>query len=193
MSSYRERSRRALHDALLDAARDLAVAHGWPAVRMLDVAHAAGVSRQTVYNEFGGKTGLAQALAAREIDGFLAAVRRDLHEHGPDVRAAGEAAIRQVLTAAADNPLVKAVLAGAQADTAGLLPYLTTRADAVVATAAAVVADWAREQLPGAGEETVAVAAETIARLVVSHVVLPTAEPQRTAAVLADVLVRLLA
>ncbi|MGQ5228634.1 helix-turn-helix domain-containing protein, partial [Streptomyces sp. yara] len=38
----------------------------WSAVRMVDVAAAAGVSRQTLYNEFGSKDGLARALVRRE-------------------------------------------------------------------------------------------------------------------------------
>ncbi len=39
---------------------------------MVDVAAAAGVSRQTLYNEFGSKDGLARALVRREADGYLA-------------------------------------------------------------------------------------------------------------------------
>ncbi len=41
-------------DALLDAAYDAVVNGDWARTRMLDVARVAGVSRQTLYNEFGG-------------------------------------------------------------------------------------------------------------------------------------------
>ena len=51
---------------LLDAAYDAALAGDWAHVRMADVARAAGVSRQTLYYEFGSKEGLAEALALRE-------------------------------------------------------------------------------------------------------------------------------
>ena len=50
----------------------------WTAVRMVDVAAAAGVSRQTLYNEFGSKDGLARALVRRAADGYLAGVDRTL-------------------------------------------------------------------------------------------------------------------
>ena len=192
MTSFRARNRQRLRAALIAAARELTVARGWSAVRMADVAAAAGVSRQTVYNEFAGKADLAGALAAAEITVFLDAVREDLSAHGADVRAAGEAAVLRVLRSAAANPFVKAVLAGDRSGEDELLPFLTTRPEAVLAGAAEVLDDWARTFLPEHDPARVAVATECVVRLTVSHVVSPSAPAERTAAVLADVLVRLL-
>jgi AcrR family transcriptional regulator len=189
--SYREEKSRQLREAIVDAARSAAVSQGWAAVKMADVADAVGVSRQTVYNEFGTKAGVAEALTAREVSRFVDAVRAELLAHGGDIRAAGEAAILRTLTEAADNPLVKAILTGTEGDD-GLLPYLTTRSELVLTTASAVVRDWASAHVPEAGADTVAAAAESIVRLVLSHVVLPSAPAEQTAAVLADTLVRLL-
>ncbi|WP_433717478.1 TetR/AcrR family transcriptional regulator [Actinoplanes sp. CA-051413] len=189
--SYREEKSRQLREAIVDAARSAAVSQGWAAVKMADVADAVGVSRQTVYNEFGNKAGVAEALTAREVSRFVDAVRAELLAHGGDIRAAGEAAILRTLTEAADNPLVKAILTGTEGDD-GLLPYLTTRSELVLTTASAVVRDWASAHVPEAGADTVAAAAESIVRLVLSHVVLPSAPAEQTAAVLADTLVRLL-
>ncbi|MEU8610093.1 TetR family transcriptional regulator [Actinoplanes sp. NPDC048791] len=189
--SYREEKSRQLREAIVDAARAAAVSQGWAAVKMADVADAVGVSRQTVYNEFGNKAGVAEALTAREVSRFVDAVRAELLAHGGDIRAAGEAAILRTLTEAADNPLVKAILTGTEGDD-GLLPYLTTRSELVLTTASAVVRDWASAHVPEAGADTVAAAAESIVRLVLSHVVLPSAPAEQTAAVLADTLVRLL-
>uniref|UniRef100_A0AAU2VQU7 TetR/AcrR family transcriptional regulator n=1 Tax=Streptomyces sp. NBC_00008 TaxID=2903610 RepID=A0AAU2VQU7_9ACTN len=69
-------------EALLDAARAALTARPWTAVRMVDVAAAAGVSRQTLHNEFGGKDGLARALVRRAADGYLAGVERALGTAG---------------------------------------------------------------------------------------------------------------
>ncbi|WP_327708941.1 TetR/AcrR family transcriptional regulator [Streptomyces sp. NBC_00464] len=69
-------------DALLDAAHAALTVRPWPAVRMVDVAAAAGVSRQTLYNEFGSKDGLARALARRAADLYLAGVERALGSAG---------------------------------------------------------------------------------------------------------------
>ncbi|MEU8699592.1 helix-turn-helix domain-containing protein [Streptomyces sp. NPDC048680] len=52
-------------EALLDAAHAALTTRPWPTVRMVDVAAAAGISRQTLYNEFGSKDGLARALVRR--------------------------------------------------------------------------------------------------------------------------------
>ncbi|MEU1367197.1 helix-turn-helix domain-containing protein [Streptomyces sp. NPDC005803] len=69
-------------EALLDAAHAALTARPWPAVRMVDVAAAAGVSRQTLYNEFGSKDGLARALVRRAADRYLAGVDRALGSAG---------------------------------------------------------------------------------------------------------------
>ena len=191
-ASYREANRARLRATLLGAARDLAVRHGWENVRMAQVATAAGVSRQTVYNEFDGRAGLAEALALREIEQFVAQVRAELFAHGADVRAAGYAAILHTLQEAARNPLVHAILTSVRGGADDLLPYLTTRSGAVLTAAGAVIEEWTAQHLPGLDPATVALAAESIVRLTVSHIVLPLAAPAESAAALAEVFVRLL-
>src|SRR5919198_2882408 len=77
----REAMMPAARESLLDAAYTALARRPWSAVRMVDVASAAGVSRQTLYNEFGSKEGLARALVRREADGYLAGVERALATH----------------------------------------------------------------------------------------------------------------
>src|SRR3954463_12339062 len=110
-------------DALLDAAYDAAVSGDWARTRMADVAAAAGVSRQTLYNEFGSKDALAQAMAMREIERFIAGTERALEEADPAAPVdAVAAASLYTLQQAADNPLLKAALLD---DGSGLLSFLT--------------------------------------------------------------------
>ncbi|MBW5486628.1 TetR family transcriptional regulator [Streptomyces bambusae] len=73
----------AARESLLEAAGAALAARPWPAVRMVDVAAAAGVSRQTLYNEFGGKQGLGRALVRRETDRYLDGVDRALDSPAP--------------------------------------------------------------------------------------------------------------
>ncbi|WP_419997685.1 TetR/AcrR family transcriptional regulator [Streptomyces boninensis] len=102
-------------EGLLDAAYAALRNRPWAGVRMVDVAAAAGVSRQTLYNEFASKEGLAQALVRREVDGYLGGVDRAL---GAADRAGADAAGRLAavgawtLRSARTNPLVRAVLTG---------------------------------------------------------------------------------
>ncbi|MFG3696442.1 TetR family transcriptional regulator [Micromonospora sp. NPDC047620] len=179
-------------DAIVDAARALTVASGWDAVRMGAVARAAGVSRQTVYNEFGSKAGLAEALARREVDRFVGDVRALLRAHGDDVRAAAHATISHTLTQAAGDPLIKAVLTSTGGGSDELLPYLTTRSDLVLTEATEALLEWADGVLPGADRAAVAFATDSVVRLVISHIVLPGAPVDQTAADLADLAVYLL-
>lgn len=98
-------------ESLLDAAYAVLARRPWYAVRMVDVAAAAGVSRQTLYNEFGSKDGLARALVRREADGYLAGVERALT--GPfDPRDRLTATAEWTLVSARGNALVRAMLTG---------------------------------------------------------------------------------
>jgi AcrR family transcriptional regulator len=101
----------AARESLLDAAYTALARRSWSAVRMVDVAAAAGVSRQTLYNEFGSKEGLARALVRREVDGYLAGVERALATHG-DARERLTAAAEWTAATARENALVRAMLTG---------------------------------------------------------------------------------
>jgi AcrR family transcriptional regulator len=174
---------RTTRDALLDAAYDVVVAGDWQAARMLDVATAAGVSRQTLYNEFGSKDSLAQALAMREAQRFLDGINRILDEMHPSapvdaVAAATEWTIRE----AADNPLLKAVLTD---DTSELLPFLTTRGEAIIGAARSNIESYWLAHWPDIAADDVALAAETVARLTVSYLVLPSDGPDGSAEAIA--------
>ncbi|MBE8472492.1 TetR/AcrR family transcriptional regulator [Streptomyces sp. 3R004] len=101
----------AARESLLDAAYTALARRPWSAVRMVDVAAAAGVSRQTLYNEFGSKDGLARALVRREADGYLAGVERALATH-TDPRERLTATAEWTAATARENALVRAMLTG---------------------------------------------------------------------------------
>ncbi|XUL90932.1 TetR/AcrR family transcriptional regulator [Streptomyces galilaeus] len=101
----------AARESLLDAAYTALARRSWSTVRMVDVAAAAGVSRQTLYNEFGSKEGLARALVRREADGYLVGVDRALGAHA-DARERLAATAEWTTSAARENALVRAMLTG---------------------------------------------------------------------------------
>lgn len=158
-------------DALLDAAYDAAVRGDWARARMADVAAAAGVSRQTLYNEFGSKDALAQALALREAERFLVGIEAAVAAADPGLPAvAVAAAVTFALEMAADNPLVKAVLTD---DAGGLLPFITTRAEPLLHTARGSIATYLTGHWPDLPRGEVDQVAEAVVRLTVSYLVLP--------------------
>jgi AcrR family transcriptional regulator len=174
---------RTTRDALLDAAYDVVVAGDWQTARMVDVAATAGVSRQTLYNEFGSKDSFAQALAMREAQRFIDGTNRFLDDVNPvapvdAVAAATEWTIRE----ASNNPLLKAVLTD---DTSELLPFLTTRGEAIIGAARSNIETYWRSQWPEIDADDVALAAETVARLTISYLVLPSDGPDGSAEAIA--------
>jgi AcrR family transcriptional regulator len=181
--------RRPLREDLLDAAAALIIERGFRRVRMQDVADAVGVSRQTVYNEFGDKWGLAQALTLRENERYLDAVDEALSRHD-DLYSAVAAAVAYTLATAADDPLKKATLTGDGSE--DLLPLMTTHAEPVLFAAKERIVARAMRQWPRLDEADVTELADAIVRLTMSHVVLPTDAPEIVAARLARLVARYL-
>lgn len=160
-----------VRESLLDAAYDLAVVEGWQHVRMVDVGSAAGVSRQTVYDQFGSRDGLAQALAMRETARFVDGVEHAMDRHPDDVAAAIEAATSFALASANDNPLVRSILT--EDGGAGLLPYMTTRAEPLLAAARERLVTYFGRHWPSIDARAAEAAAEVVVRLTLSYIVAP--------------------
>jgi AcrR family transcriptional regulator len=179
--------RRTLRDDLLDAAAALIIERGFRRVRMQDVADAVGVSRQTVYNEFGDKWRLAEAVHLRENDRYLDAVDEALARH-EDLYSAVADAVAYTLSTAADDPLKKAILTGAGSE--DLLPLMTTRAEPVLFTAKRRIIAHTLRRWPEVDEGDVTELADAIVRLTMSHVVLPMEPPETVAARLARLVAR---
>lgn len=176
-------------EALLDAAYDAALAGDWSRVRMADVAKVAGVSRQTLYYEFGSKDALAEALSLREAARWMVGADAAIVGHEGTPSEAIAAGTVWTLEEAARNPLLKAVLTD---DVGGLLPYLTTRAESLQTAAREHCLEHLTSHWPQIPRERVLLVADTVTRLQFSHLVLPGGRPDQVAhdiAVLVDALV----
>ncbi|MFE4875086.1 TetR/AcrR family transcriptional regulator [Streptomyces sp. NPDC056682] len=174
-------------ESLLDAALSALAGLPWSGVRMVDVASAAGVSRQTLYNEFGSKHGLARALVRREADVYLRGVDRVLAEHADPTDRLVHIA-EWTVGAARSSALVRALLTGCWSErlpapsrrtTATVSPVpAQRRADAGVpgpAELLAAVRDRAcaalEKEVPGADPAELWRFCETAVRLGLSYVV----------------------
>ncbi len=120
---FRATVRSMLRDRLLDAAAYAFSKEGWRRLTMSTIADRAGVSRQTVYNEFGSKQSLAEQLVMRELDKFLDVVRQRLSEED-DFTAGVRAAVDGALGLAEDNALLRSVLESGHTGDTELLPYI---------------------------------------------------------------------
>jgi len=174
-----------MRERILVAATGMTVATGWASVTMARLADAVGVSRQTIYNEVGDKSGLAEAMILGELARFLDVVNTAFEREPTNLLAALRRAVRDVLEMSAGNDLLKAVVSASHGADTELLPLLTTHSDALVDTAKAVV----RERVMAFDLELTSQQLEgvidVVVRVVLSHVMQPSATPEETADMLA--------
>ena len=178
--SYRGAVRQLLRDRLLDAGRAQLSDRPWAEVTMAEIAAGAGVSRQTLYNEFGSRDEFAQALIIREGSRFLDGVEDAIDRHADDALAALTAALEQFLTVAQADPFVRLLLG--DDGTGGMLPLVTTQSRPVLEWAAARLTGAMDAHWPGVPTEDLEALADTLVRLAISHVAAPRELPAQTAA-----------
>ena len=174
---YPEAARTLLRDTIVAAVDDLVRSRGWSATTMSHVAAAAGVSRQTVYNEFGSRRALVEAYVLREIETLIAGVEDAVGASCGDAHSAMQAAFGLFLKLASDEPLVQVIVADAEG---GELIRLLTGLGRQVATdriGRLIVQVWPQVSVADAD-----LLAESMARLAISHALLPTSDPEDTAA-----------
>lgn len=190
ITRFSERTKASLREALLDAATELLPERGYAALRMADVATRAGVSRQTVYNEFGNKAALVQAVVLRTTSEFLEGIRHRV-EHSEDLLAGIRQAVVYTVEHARENRLVTAALGTKTLDTeAGedLLPLLTTKGEPILTAATELAAEQYREFEPALSAASATLLAETVVRLSLSHLVMPSHTADEAAAAVVAVL-----
>ena len=177
--NYPTAAKALLRETLLDAADALLDERPWAKISMGEVAKRAGVSRQTLYNEFGGRREFAEAFVLREADRLLAGPELQIANHPDDPRAAIAGALRTFLEAAARQPA--AAVDGRRARRRAARARHDARRRARRGDRAAGRADRARR-----GRASTPTAArrltEIVVRLGISHATLPTATPARDGA-----------
>jgi len=183
---YSVAARELLRNTLLDAACHELEARQWADITMADIAVAAGVSRQTLYKEFGSREEFAQVLVLREAESFLDAVEKSVNEHLADPSKALGAALDLFLTEAAENPLLRAVVMEDGAEE--LLALLTTHGKPLVERAADRLTEVMVSGWPLMKRRDAELLSEVLVRLAISYAALPSGSAHDTAASLSSVL-----
>ncbi|KAA1400398.1 TetR family transcriptional regulator [Aeromicrobium ginsengisoli] len=172
-----------VRERLLDAAQAMIEDTGWSSVTMARIGERAGVSRQTVYNEFGNKHGLAEQLAMRELVRFLDVVRDRMSAETTlveGIRAACEGA----LLMGEQSLLVRTIVTSLpEEQDADFLQILTTESGEIVEAAVEVVKQCVDDLYPPTPftDDELEVAVEVVVRLVLSAITRPS-KPAREAA-----------
>ena len=174
-----------LRDRLVASAVEMTTTTGWASVTMAKLAERVGVSRQTVYNEIGTKQALAEAMVLGELARFLQVVEAAFDAEPDDLARAIERAVTDVLSYARDNNLLHAVVSATHGADTELLPLLTTHAGSLLALAKDVVRARVAPYAPAIEPDRLEPAIDMVVRVVLSHVMQPSAEPAQTGADLA--------
>ena len=177
---YAVAARNLLRDRILDATHTLLRDRAWDEISLAQVAAGAGISRQTIYNEFGNRRALAQAYVLREGVRFLNEVDAALAAHEGEPREALQAAFGGFLAAADEHPLLRAIATGHGADE--LLGAVASHDSPVVAFATERLAASLREGWMGLAAADAQLLADHLVRLAVSYAALPAGDAQETAA-----------
>lgn len=168
---YAEASRVLLRDSILDGMRELLQTRDWSQITLADVAKAAGISRQTIYNEFGSRQGLAQGYALRLADRLVDEVDEAIANNVGDIHAAFLAGFRKFFAESAADPLVISLLTGsAKPD---LLQLITTDSAPIITRASQRLTESFQSSWVRASEEDAGVLARAIVRLAMSYVSMP--------------------
>lgn len=183
---YPQAARELLRETLFGAARDELERRAWSEITMSDIAAAAGVSRQTLYKEFGNRNEFGLAFVIHEGERFLDDVEAAVLRHRDDPRAAVGAALELFLRTAGEDPLIRILLS--DDGTGGMLPFVTTQGMPVVQWATARLATTIEEGWPEAPKADVLLLSESLVRLAISYITAPSESPEATAAAVADLL-----
>ncbi|GGC66365.1 TetR family transcriptional regulator [Hoyosella rhizosphaerae] len=173
--TYQEAARRLLRDSVLDAVRELLDEKEWSDITMAEVARNAGVSRQTLYNEFESRQGVAQQYILRLVDHFLDEVNEAVVNHPGDARGAISDAFQRFLSAATQDPAVRwALLGRAKAE---ILSLITTDGWPVLERAVERLAQIMQCNWPKLNEREAQVTATYVGRIALSFIAIPPMTP----------------
>lgn len=169
--SYAEASRVLLRDSILDGMREMLLARDWSAITLSDVARAAGISRQTIYNEFGSRQGLAHGYALRLADRLVDQIHDAINHNVGDIYAAFLQGFRDFFTESAADPLVISLLTGTSKP--DLLQIITTDSAPIISRCSTRLTESLMSSWVRASEEDAGVLARAIVRLAMSYVSMP--------------------
>jgi AcrR family transcriptional regulator len=184
--AYSEASRVLLRDLILGGMRELLLTRDWSAITLSDVARAAGISRQTIYNEFGSRQGLAQGYALRLADRLVDAVGDAIESNVGDIYAAFLEGFRAFFAESASDPLVISLLTGGTKP--DLLQLITTDSGPIIGRSSDRLTETFLHSWVRCSDDDAGILARSIVRLAMSYISMPPESDHDVAADLARLL-----
>lgn len=172
---------------ILDATLATMADHGIARLSLEDVARRAGLSRQTVYRYFPSKGDLVEATVLREEQVFITAMV-SAADRQRELESALRAAIEAAMRTGQAHALLNRLLA---TEPESLVALVTTDRGPVLSAARQALQEILSAWLPRVPKARLLMAADAVARLLVSYVVNPPADSSSQVATrLAQLLVK---
>lgn len=183
---YAHAARALLRNSLLDALVDLLGEKDWSAVTMTDVARRAGVSRQSLYNEFGSRQGLIEGYVLRLVDQLALSTNAALNANAGNVYATLYSGFQKFFVAIADDPVLASLLSGeAHVE---LMRAVTVRSGNMRSRASRLLNQAIANSCIDATAQTLDILTPAIARLAISYMATPPESAHSAAEQLAQLL-----
>ncbi len=165
---YSVAARNLLRDSVLGAVHELAQSNGWAATTIAAIAVKSGVSRQTIYKEFGSRQSLAETYIVHRVDWLLGNMQRifDATEGGLEARL--RAALVPIFDFV-DEPLLHMTLQGGGIGSEDLVSLLKETNTLATTKIGALIQSWTSDL----ADDEIIYAADAFVRIVLTHAVAP--------------------
>lgn len=182
--TYRDARTALRAQTVLDAVKELITETDWANLSVSDVAKRCGLSRQTIYKEFGSRTGLMNAYILRLASTVITeAAAHESSANGSDVFETFKGGFERYFTTVVADPLVRNVLG--ESNSRELVVRITTHGEQFIEIAAHNLARIYRERWPEIGNLADTLATGVV-RVSLSYLATPPADPTEAAETLAQ-------
>ncbi|KQH75422.1 TetR family transcriptional regulator [Mycobacterium gordonae] len=185
-SPYQNSAFALMREGVLDAMQRLLVERKWSTITMAHVAKEAGISRGTLYNEFGTRRGLARSYALRLTDSIITGLEEAVASHPDDGYGTLRSTFSDFFGRADNDPLVRALRTEDAPN--DLLRMITVESQFIVDYATEHLAEIFQRSWVGASAADAIVLGQTIARAALSFLALPPIGVDDAATTIAHVL-----
>ncbi|MDV6233464.1 MULTISPECIES: TetR family transcriptional regulator [Rhodococcus] len=184
--SYRTAATTLLRATALDALSALLLRQSWKSVTMSEVAKEAGLSRQTIYNEFGSRRGVAESYAIRLTDRLVSVVDDGLYTCVGDIRSALARGLVAFFAVSERDPLVRSLRE--EDASADLLRLITVDSTQLVERAADHLSATFQRCWVQAPKRQADILSTSIVQMALAYVSRPPTDGAQTATDIADLL-----
>lgn len=175
--------RTAVRQRALRSATELVKAEGWHQLRINQIAQDVGVSRPTIYAEFGTKEDFIQALLRHQIREVMSHFASALRDNSATQLRALEVGITQLVTDVTDSPIIAGLLLvdEAESTTLATAQIPTENLTLLLTECRAVLAKWLDGQLSTTTKNEISASSDTLSRLILSHLLTKDNKPKTAA------------